>query len=96
MSGNSLPRSFPSYQYYDLVYLELASCQLITLPDNFSSLVPNCRFLDLSHNFLEDISPISDLKRLRQLSIVGSRLERSKMVVSSLKFMKELELLDLR
>lgn len=96
MSGNSLPRSFPSYQYFDIVYLELSACQLITLPSNFASLVPNCRYLNLSHNFLEDIGPLSGLTRLRRLSVVGSRLEKSKPVLSTVQTMSELEALDLR
>lgn len=96
MSGNSLPRSFPSYQYFDIVYLELSACQLITLPENFASLVPNCRYLNLSHNFLEDMRPLAGLSRLRRLSIVGSRLEKSKPVLDVIRTMPELEALDLR
>lgn len=96
LSGNSLPRSFPSHQYFDIVFLELSACRLVTLPPNFAALVPNCRYLNLSHNFLEDIQQLAGLSRLRRLSVVGSRLEKSKAVLSALTSMSDLEVLDLR
>lgn len=40
LSGNPLPSSFPSEKFFNLVYLELAMCQLTSLPADFASVVP--------------------------------------------------------
>lgn len=95
-SGNKLPRSFPTNQYYNLIYLELAMCQLSALPEDFASLVPNCRSLNLNHNFLESLQPLSGLVRLHRLSIVGSRLDDCSALSAVVETLPELETLDLR
>jgi protein NUD1 len=78
------------------VYLELASCGLTTLPDNFARLVPNMRVLNLNYNFLADARPLDGLARLRKLTIVGSRFKGSKNLIRVVQKMPELELLDFR
>lgn len=96
LSGNILPSSFRTNQYFNLTYVEMALCQISALPANFADLLPNCRFLNLSYNFLEDISALCGLTRLRHLSVVGSRLSKCRDLVATLQSMPELELIDLR
>ena len=96
LSGNALPRSFPTDQYFNLVYLELAACKLTALPTGFAASIPNCRTLNLNHNFLSDLEPLLGLRRLVRLSIVGSRLEKCKPFAKVVGTMGELKSLDLR
>jgi hypothetical protein len=95
---------------YDLLYLELASCRLTSLPSMFSSLVPNLRSLNLNYNFFSSSSAsevegkgekglivaLSGLTRLRRLSVIGSGVREIKTVLGAAKGMKEVEELDFR
>jgi Leucine-rich repeat (LRR) protein len=81
---------------YNLVYLELAACRLASLPADLVKLVPNLRVLNLNYNFLEDAKPLAGLKRLRKLTIIGSRLKGTKDLVSLLQHMPDIEMLDFR
>lgn len=81
---------------YNLVYLELAACRLITLPADFARTVPNVRVLNLNYNFLEDPSPLEGLTRLRKLTIIGSRIKGAKQLVRVLRGMKDMEMIDFR
>lgn len=96
LSGNPLPSSFPSEKFYNLVYLELAMCQLTSLPDNFASVVPNVRVLTLDYNFVHDLEPLKGMSRLTKLSAVGTRLTKARPVASVLASLTELEAVDLR
>jgi Leucine-rich repeat (LRR) protein len=96
LSGNPIPTSFPSEKFFNLVYLELAMCQLTSLPANLASVVPNVRVLNLNFNFLEDLSPLVGLTRLTKLTILGARLSKCRPVVTVLGTMPELESVDLR
>ncbi|GAA5977618.1 hypothetical protein JCM10908_005039 [Rhodotorula pacifica] len=96
LSGNPLPRSFPSEKFFNLVYLELAMCQLSTLPDNLAAVIPNVRVLNLNHNFLSDLSPLSGLTRCTRLSIVGARISKARHLATVLAGLPELEVVDLR
>lgn len=71
-------------------------CQLSALPEGFASLIPNCRSLNLNHNFLEDLSPLADLARLRRLTLVGSRIQEASSLADVIGRLPELEVLDLR
>lgn len=96
LSGNPLPRSFPSEKFFNLVYLELAMCQLSSLPDNLAGVVPNVRVLNLNHNFLSDLTPLSGLTRCTRLSLVGARVTKARHLATVLSAMPELEAIDLR
>ncbi|KAH9846436.1 hypothetical protein C2E23DRAFT_890881 [Lenzites betulinus] len=96
LSGNPLKPGFLSEPCYNLVYLELAACRLITLPADFARSVPNVRVLNLNYNFLEDPSPLEGLTRLRKLTIIGSRIKGAKQLVRVLRGMKDMEMIDFR
>ncbi|KAI0364092.1 hypothetical protein BV20DRAFT_956956 [Pilatotrama ljubarskyi] len=96
LSGNPLKAGFMSEPCYNLVYLELAACRLITLPADFARMVPNVRVLNLNYNFLEDPSPLQGLVRLRKLTIIGSRIKGAKQLVRVLRGMKDMEMIDFR
>ncbi|KAG8981599.1 hypothetical protein FRB93_008526 [Tulasnella sp. JGI-2019a] len=107
LSGNALPAHLfvSSSPLYNLVYLELASCRLTSLPNNLAACVPNLRVLNLNYNFLtgEDIvrslttSGGGGIKRLRKLTAVGGRVKSWKGVVGKLlRGLGELEVLDFR
>jgi Leucine-rich repeat (LRR) protein len=96
LSGNPIPTAFPSEKFFNLTYLELAMCQITTLPENLATVVPNVRTLNLNHNFIEDLSPLSGLSRLGKLTVVGARLSKCRPIASVLETMPELEVIDLR
>ncbi|MBW0462828.1 hypothetical protein O181_002543 [Austropuccinia psidii MF-1] len=97
LGGNPLPTAFPTYQFYNLLYLELAMCQCQSLPADLSSLIPNVRTLNLNYNFLKDLRPLANLKRLQKLTVVGSRVKTvDRNLLNVLESLPELELLDLR
>ncbi|GAA5931005.1 hypothetical protein JCM1841_005454 [Sporobolomyces salmonicolor] len=98
LSGNPLPSSFPSgnEQFFNLVYLELAMCQLTSLPANLAALVPNVRVLNLDYNFVDNLEPLRGLARLHKLSVVGNRLTKARPVVGVSASLAELESVDLR
>ncbi|GAA5825295.1 hypothetical protein JCM11251_006925 [Rhodosporidiobolus azoricus] len=96
LSGNPLPRSFPSEKFFNLVYLELAMCQLTSLPDNLASVIPNVRVLTLDYNFIDDLAPLEGLSRMTKLSAVGARLSKARPVAKVLSSLVELETVDLR
>ncbi|GAA6037397.1 hypothetical protein JCM8097_008549 [Rhodosporidiobolus ruineniae] len=96
LSGNPLPTSFPSEKFFNLVYLELAMCQLTSLPTNLASVIPNVRTLNLDYNFLENLTPLEGLTRLSKLSVVGARLAKARPVANVLSSLVELESVDFR
>lgn len=96
LSGNPIPSAFPSEKFYNLTYLELAMCQITTLPADLASVVPNVRTLNLNHNFIEDLTPLAGLSRLSKLTVVGARLSKCRPIASVFETMPELELIDLR
>lgn len=97
LGGNPIPAAFPSCQFYNLLYLELAMCQCQNLPADFATLIPNIRTLNLNYNFIKDLSPLMNLRRLERLSVVGSRIKSvDRGLLAVLESLPELELLDLR
>ena len=95
-TGNPLPGGFLAEPCYNVVYLELAACRLTVLPANFSQLVPNVRVLNLNYNFLEDTRPLEGLTRLRKLTVIGSRVRSTRMLVRTVRGMGDIEMLDFR
>lgn len=96
LSGNPVPSSFPAEKFFNLVYLELAMCQISSLPPNLASVVPNVRTLNLNFNSLDDLSPLQGLTRLVKLTVIGARIGKCRPVAQVLSSMSELEELDLR
>lgn len=96
LSENSIPSSFPSVSFYNLIYLELAMCQLETLPANLSSLIPNVRFINLNYNFIHELTPLIGLERLKKIEVVGNRLKSFRGIVEVVKTWKEIESIDFR
>ncbi|CAD6582713.1 MAG: hypothetical protein CYPHOPRED_002105 [Cyphobasidiales sp. Tagirdzhanova-0007] len=96
LSHNPIPSTFPTSAFLNLVLLELTSSGLTALPTDFSALVPNCRVLVLAYNFLADLGPLGGMRRLKQLSVLGNRLEKVKSVLGTLRSLPELALVDLR
>jgi Leucine-rich repeat (LRR) protein len=96
LSGNPIPTSFPSEKFFNLVYLELAMCQITSLPPNLASLIPNVHVLNLNFNFLEDLSPLVGLTRLKKLTVLGARISQYRSLAGVLGSMDELESVDLR
>jgi protein NUD1 len=94
--GNGLGDGFLTEACYNLVYLELAACRLTELPRGLSKLMPNVRVVNLNYNFLEDAAGLDGLKRIRKLTIIGSRLKGTKGLIRLLKGMPEVEMLDFR
>lgn len=96
LSGNPVPTSFPSEKFFNLVYLELAMCQITTLPSNLAELIPNVRTLNLNFNFISDLMPLKGLTRVKKLSVLGARLMKCRPLLAVLETMTELESIDLR
>ena len=78
----------------------MAACRLTSLPEKFSAIVPNLRVLNLNYNFLETgavVRGLAGLKRLRKMTIVGSRMSGTKALIRMLDAMGEnIEMLDFR
>lgn len=81
---------------YNLVYVELAGCRLRSLPLNLATLIPNARVVNLNYNFLEDLTPLKGLTRVKKLSVIGGRTERTKALLDVLKGLPDVEILDFR
>ena len=94
--GNNLADNFFQGRCNNLHYLELAGCRLKSLPSNIPSTLPNIRVLNLNYNFLEDISSLGVLPRLRKLTLIGSRLSKTKPLIGVAQNMPNLEMLDFR
>lgn len=88
--------SIASTTFYGLVYLELSACQLTSLPAELASTVPNLRHLNADYNLLETLPRMSNLQRLKRLSLVGCRLSTSRKLIESLYGCDELVSLDIR
>jgi hypothetical protein len=78
------------------VYLELAGCQLSSLPEGFAETISNVEVLNLNYNFLTDLSGLAGLVRLRKLTVVGSRISGTKALVRAVQKLPLLELVDFR
>lgn len=67
----SFPATVPSLQL-----LDLASCAIQSLPENFGTRFPNLRALNLNFNALSDVGELLGISRLGRLSLVGNRVAR--------------------
>lgn len=91
---NFLSLSAPSFQV--LRHLELSSCGLRSLPEDFAGQLCNLRTLNLNFNGLKDIRPLSGMRHLRTLLLAGNRLSRLRHTSTVLEQLLNLEALDLR
>lgn len=94
--GNSLAGWFLTEPCYNLVYLEVARCQIRQLPTNLAVLIPNVRTLNLNFNFISDVEPLQGLARIRKLSLLGSHVQGAKSLIKAVRKMTELESVDFR
>lgn len=94
--GNKLRSDFIDEPCYNLIYLEVAACRLTGLPKDLGRLVPNLRVLNLNYNFLEDVTALEGLTRMKKLSMIGSRLRGTKPLIRVLQRMPEVEMVDVR
>lgn len=107
-SGNAFPGGLPNaglgptsglappLKFYNLVYLELASCQLTALPADLPDLAPNMRSLNADHNHLETLPPLQKMHRLKRLSLFGCGIRKLTSLTKALVGMEELQTLDVR
>ncbi|KAJ3568381.1 hypothetical protein NP233_g5760 [Leucocoprinus birnbaumii] len=95
-TGNPLQPSFISEPCYNMIYLEVAACRLTALPEDMGKLTPNLRVLNLNYNFLEDARPLEGLTRLEKLTIIGSRLKKTKPLIRLAQRMPDIVMLDFR
>ena len=94
--GNKLGSDFIDEPCYNLIYLEVAACRLTGLPKELARLVPNLRVLNLNYNFLEDVTALEGLTRMKKLTMIGSRLRGTKPLIRVLQRMPEVEMVDVR
>ena len=80
----------------DLVYLELAGCQLTHMAAQWQQRTPALRSLNLDHNMLTSVPSLHAWHRLKRLSVVGNRLVALEDVVQSVRGLTELCVLDVR
>ena len=96
LSDNHLPHFTPPHDFPSLRWLELASCGLQSLPDDFGNSVPNLRALNVNFNNLRDLKPLAGARRLRKLFTSGNQLTRMRKNVAVLAALPQLEIVDMR
>jgi Leucine-rich repeat (LRR) protein len=83
--------------FMNLKSLELASCGLDALTDDFGRNLPNLQFLNLNHNALKDLTPMLGIVALEELHLVDNRLNRLRRTTAIMaKLGKALKVLDCR
>ncbi|KAI9244904.1 hypothetical protein EDC94DRAFT_688244 [Helicostylum pulchrum] len=96
LSGSPFKNMHQLIDFYSLEYLELCSSEIVELPSDFSKRVPNLCHLYLSTNRLQDIRAVKKLKYLRRLILIDNKLLSINEVLSVVKHLKRLNVLDLR
>ncbi|KAK6363826.1 hypothetical protein TWF730_001233 [Orbilia blumenaviensis] len=95
-SGNPISSLSMLDYFVNLQYLELASCNLRTLPSNFGRMMTNTRVINLNNNALSDIKPLYGIVRLKKLYLMGNRISNLQKLNNMLRFLPFLSELDLR
>lgn len=82
LSSNKLARGClsPPAPLLQLQFLDVASCTLDALPQEFASSFPNLKVLNLNFNSIADLEPLVGMKCLSRLSMVSNRLGRMRRV----------------
>ncbi|KAF1817512.1 hypothetical protein P152DRAFT_408215 [Eremomyces bilateralis CBS 781.70] len=96
LSLNQLPSMTMKQPFLNLRTLELASCGIQALPENFGQQAESLRSLNLNFNALKDLRPLLNIKRLEELHLAGNRLQRLRKQVAVLALLPGLTTLDLR
>jgi hypothetical protein len=96
LSENHIKALVLPRDWYSLHTLELASCGLQHLPDDFGLSVPNLRSLNLNFNAIKDLRPLLNIKSLNELHVAGNRLAQLRKTTAVLSKLRALEVLDLR
>lgn len=96
LSSNIIPTLDLSNSYHSVQTLEMASCGLQDLPNDFGLKLPNLRTLNVSFNAITDIRPLLNITRLEKLHASGNRIARLRKTVAVLARMPHLRKTDLR
>ena len=96
LSANTIPTFHLRHDFLNLERLELASCGLKSLPENFAQLIPNLRVANFNFNALKDVKQLGKIKRLGELHLAGNRLSRMRKTITGLSKLASLSVLDLR
>ncbi|THY75820.1 hypothetical protein D6C86_03392 [Aureobasidium pullulans] len=96
LSSNVIPTLDLSNSYHSVQNLEMASCGLQDLPNDFGLKLPNLRTLNVSFNAITDIRPLLNITRLEKLHASGNRIARLRKTVAVLARMPHLRKTDLR
>ncbi|TKY87104.1 hypothetical protein EX895_003781 [Sporisorium graminicola] len=83
-------------RFLNLVYLELSACQLMQLPEDLAQVAPNLRSLNLDHNLISTLPNLAGMHRLKRLSLIGCRVKKSKAIITAVRALSELQVLDCR
>ncbi|CAO1618362.1 unnamed protein product [Jaminaea pallidilutea] len=84
--------------FANVVYLELAACQLETLPGNFAQLFPAVHQLNVDHNLFSRLPRgcFSGLRNLKRVSMVGCRIKSTRNLIEAFEGCRALSVLDTR
>ncbi|KAI5795745.1 hypothetical protein EDC01DRAFT_745177 [Geopyxis carbonaria] len=96
LSSNAIISLDIHVPFFNLQYLEIASCQLRSLPENFSRLFPNLRVLNINYNRIADIRPVIGCSRLEKFLAVGNAVSKMKVFRRVLEKLRVLRFFDLR
>jgi len=96
LTNNHLSTPFYQGTFPNITLLEISGTQLRNIPQDFAEAFPNCRVLILDNNFVEDLTSLVGMKRLKRLSVQGGQLEKARSIFQTLAQLPELEYLDLR
>ena len=96
-AGNAI-RSKPVFHAHmpDMVYLELAGCQLDQVSTELQLQTPALRSLNLDHNWLSTIPSLAHWHRLKRLSLVACRISTLECIVQGIRGLSELCVVDTR
>ncbi|KAH0349282.1 hypothetical protein KCU81_g2929, partial [Aureobasidium melanogenum] len=96
LASNIVPTLDLPNSYHSIQNLEMASCGLQELPNDFGLKFPNLRTLNISFNAITDIRPLLNITRLEKLYASGNRIARLRKTVAVLARMPHLRKTDLR
>jgi Leucine-rich repeat (LRR) protein len=96
LSSNIIPSLDLPNSYHSIQNLEMASCGLQELPNDFGLKFSNLRTLNMSFNAITDIRPLLNITRLEKLFVSGNRIARLRKTVAVLARMPHLRKTDLR
>lgn len=72
----------------------MAACRLPAWPKNMAVQMPSLEVLNVNYNFMEDLTGLKGMRKLRKISVVGNRL--GDVGSGGLRGLDQLEEVDLR